>query len=343
MTVENCTIKTQKVFRYNTLIDDTSGEILVKGCEIFYTGSGVDSPVIEVDATVVNSGILHFVNNSIYRTDSGTGKASLANIEAGAKLELGILRNNIIECDLLLDMETSVAFSDLRILDSDVNLFKVGKFVEGDVDLDTLADWQGEYNQDENSLDLDPLFIDPTINLSVSFDSPAIANGRTVSEHDGDGVIRGLGRIDIGAFQNNDYGIGLCGVMDVLQTTGALPKDLDFEANDNAGFEALIEKWILEATSIINTYTNKVWTPETAPDGIVGICRRATSNMIELAIQRRKTGIVLVSDFTIKTLQDIIFTDDMNKTMDLYADKDVLSDSSRKTITMGVFVPGEEV
>jgi hypothetical protein len=106
-------------------------------------------------------------------------------------------------------------------------------------------------------------------------------------------------------------------VKDVIDTTGIQAQDLGFPTDD------LMKDWIgarlIEIKDMIDRDRNRDFAAEAAekgtdiPPGIHGIALRMMSNLVGAATLRRTTPIIRVDDFTIKGLEDQVFTEPIRK------------------------------
>jgi len=79
-------------------------------------------------------------------------------------------------------------------------------------------------------------------------------------------------------------------------------------------------------TSLIDDYCGQSWTEETVPRSVANACARMVGNFIVGVVQRNKSPVVRVGDYTIRNAQDDIFTQDI---------KDVLT-KRRKNKPLGI-------
>jgi hypothetical protein len=112
---------------------------------------------------------------------------------------------------------------------------------------------------------------------------------------------------------------------DVINTTGIQAQDLGFPTDD------LLKDWIgarlIEIKDMIDRDRNRDFAKEAeeagtdVPPGIHGIALRMMSNHIGNAALRRTTPIIRVDDFTIKGLEDQVFTEAIRKDLRRYPAK----------------------
>lgn len=100
---------------------------------------------------------------------------------------------------------------------------------------------------------------------------------------------------------------------DVKKATGIKPDDLGLETEND--LNDLIDKWITQATNLINEDRNRDYAKEVTagkrdevPPGIENICERLVANIIARAILRRETPIVKNDDFEVSMTSDEVFT-----------------------------------
>ena len=103
-------------------------------------------------------------------------------------------------------------------------------------------------------------------------------------------------------------------VDNVINFHGLKPQHLNIKKDDTDAdnkLEAIITDWIVQAQDLINVYTNRQYTSETARPAVKNVCLRLTSNMVSLAIQKRDSPIIKVNDWTIQNVPSDILTDDL--------------------------------
>ena len=130
-------------------------------------------------------------------------------------------------------------------------------------------------------------------------------------------------------------------VDNVINFHGLKPQHLNIKKDDTDAdnkLEAIITDWIVQAQDLINVYTNRQYTSETARPAVKNICLRLTSNMVRLAIQNRDSPIIKVNDWTIQSVPSDIFTDDLKEDL-----KPFIKDSSTEPDSIGVLaITGED-
>lgn len=130
-------------------------------------------------------------------------------------------------------------------------------------------------------------------------------------------------------------------VDNVINFHGLKPQHLNISKNDEDADEklsAIITDWIVQAQDLINVYTNRQYTSETARPAVKNVCLRLTSNMVSLAIQKRDSPIIKVNDWTIQNVPSDILTDDLKDDL-----KPFIKDSSNEPNSIGVYaITGKE-
>jgi hypothetical protein len=130
---------------------------------------------------------------------------------------------------------------------------------------------------------------------------------------------------------------GYCSAQDVINYTGIRTDDL--ERGSEAALQSLLTSWILDATDMIDEFCNQSWTPvEDAPRGVKNCCMRMVANLIMSSIQRRKSPIVQIGEFTVRMVEDIFLSDDIKERLTLYRK----NPDRTNTIGMGVYIPPDE-
>lgn len=123
-------------------------------------------------------------------------------------------------------------------------------------------------------------------------------------------------------------------VDNVINFHGLKPQHLNIKKDDTDAdnkLEAIITDWIVQAQDLINVYTNRQYTSETARPAVKNVCLRLTSNMVSLAIQKRDSPIIKVNDWTIQNVPSDILTDDLKDDL-----KPFIKDSSTEPDSIGV-------
>ena len=131
-------------------------------------------------------------------------------------------------------------------------------------------------------------------------------------------------------------------VDNVINFHGLKPQHLNIKKDDTDAdnkLEAIITDWIVQAQDLINVYTNRQYTSETARPAVKNVCLRLTSNMVSLAIQKRDSPIIKVNDWTIQNVPSDIFTDELKHDL-----KPFIKDSTNEPNSIGVYaITGEDV
>ena len=120
-------------------------------------------------------------------------------------------------------------------------------------------------------------------------------------------------------------------VDDVINFHGLKPKHLNLEKDDTSKLETIVSGWIEQSQDLINTYTNRNYTDTTVRPSVQNICLRLTANMVNLAIQNRDSPIIKVNDWTVQTVPNDIFTDELKEDL-----KPFIKDSSTEPDSIGV-------
>ena len=120
-------------------------------------------------------------------------------------------------------------------------------------------------------------------------------------------------------------------VDDVINFHGLKPKHLNLDKDDTSKLETIVSGWIEQSQDLINTYTNRNYTDETVRPSVQNICLRLTANMVNLAIQNRDSPIIKVNDWTISTVPNDIFTDELKDDL-----KPFIKDSSTEPDSIGI-------
>ena len=120
-------------------------------------------------------------------------------------------------------------------------------------------------------------------------------------------------------------------VDDVINFHGLKPKHLNLDKDDTSKLETIVSGWIEQSQDLINTYTNRNYTDTTVRPSVQNICLRLTANMVNLAIQNRDSPIIKVNDWTVQTVPNDIFTDELKEDL-----KPFIKDSSTEPDSIGV-------
>ena len=113
-----------------------------------------------------------------------------------------------------------------------------------------------------------------------------------------------------------------CIVEEVIEMSGVNASKLGYK-DDEPKFNALIEDWISQAESLINSYCNRNWydlqdeygetIPVKVPLAVKNVCIRLVSNMVAFKYARKDNPIKKVNDFSMTIFSSEIFTDDLKR------------------------------
>ena len=118
----------------------------------------------------------------------------------------------------------------------------------------------------------------------------------------------------------------------VIDFQGLKPKNLNLEKTDNTGLENMVNEWILQCQSLIETYIHRTYSDSEVPGAVKNVLLRLVSNMVTLAIQRRDSPIIKVNDWNITTIPSDIFSDDLKGDLAPF-----VKDSSNDYTKLGFF------
>lgn len=106
-----------------------------------------------------------------------------------------------------------------------------------------------------------------------------------------------------------------CTVEDVLKLTRSKPKQFGFKGeNADDEFATLINEWILQSESLINSYCRKDWYDEDRPPfAVTNVCIRLTANMIAFSFGRRDNPLKKIDDWNTGVITSKIFTADLKE------------------------------
>ena len=124
---------------------------------------------------------------------------------------------------------------------------------------------------------------------------------------------------------------------DVIKFHGLKPQSLGFEKNEKEKLEYLIDEWISESESIIKSYTNNQFKNE-VPAAVKNVCKRLTSNMINLAIQNRDSPLIKHNDWNTSIVKNEIFTDGLKADLEPF----VIEHSSRSDKVSFYAITGDD-
>lgn len=104
-----------------------------------------------------------------------------------------------------------------------------------------------------------------------------------------------------------------CTVEDVKKLTRAKAKSFGYKDDENK-FDELIQDWITQAESLINSECRREWKPpEQVPLAVKNVCLRLTSNIIAFYYARRDDPVKKVNDFSVKIFSSEVFTEDLRQ------------------------------
>ena len=101
-----------------------------------------------------------------------------------------------------------------------------------------------------------------------------------------------------------------CTVEDVKIVTRSKLGQFGYK-EDYTEFDELIQKWIKQSESLINSYCNRSWDYNHVPAAVENVCIRLTANMIGFYHARKDDPIKKVNDYSVKMFSSEIFTDDL--------------------------------
>ena len=114
-----------------------------------------------------------------------------------------------------------------------------------------------------------------------------------------------------------------CTVDDVKNMSGVKPAKMGSQyKDDEAAFQSLIEDWISQAESLINSYCKRNWYPVVengttteihVPLAVKNVCIRLVANIIALRYARKENPIKKVNDFSMTIFSSEVFTDDLKE------------------------------
>ena len=118
----------------------------------------------------------------------------------------------------------------------------------------------------------------------------------------------------------------------VINFQSLKPQQFGLQKTDTTGLNALLSTWIQQCQDLINTYTHRLYTSESAPLAVQNVLLRLVSNMVTLSIQRRDSPIIKVNDWNVQTLSSDIFSDDLKDDL-----RPFIKDSSNDYSKIGFF------
>ena len=124
-------------------------------------------------------------------------------------------------------------------------------------------------------------------------------------------------------------------VDNVIAFHGLKPVHLNIPKTDtdaDTKLADILTDWIVQSQDLINVYTNRNYTSETARPAVKNVCLRLTSNMVSLAVQKRDSPIIKVNDWSIQNVPSDIFTDELKEDL-----RPFVKDSSTEPNSIGVY------
>lgn len=125
-----------------------------------------------------------------------------------------------------------------------------------------------------------------------------------------------------------------CTIEDVKDISRVTHKKLGLDkTKEPEKLDEILSKWILEASALINDYTNSpLTTEELEAEGTKyylykNVSSRIVANMCALASAYKSHSVVKINDWTLRTVPSEVFPVNMKKELDNY--KNVNSGSSR--------------
>ena len=135
-----------------------------------------------------------------------------------------------------------------------------------------------------------------------------------------------------------------CTCQDVKKVVKITPNKLSLDKDDTAGMKEIIDEWIDQATSLINSYINQSY-DETCEDTdtlnvLRNVCTRLVANMIAFSQVRRDTPIIKNKDWTAPEISsDEIFTDNLKDDLSPF-----IKEGSNNSDNVGFYaVTGEDL
>lgn len=134
--------------------------------------------------------------------------------------------------------------------------------------------------------------------------------------------------------------IKYCTINDVKNISRVTHKKLGLDKEkDKDKLDEILDDWILEATALINDYTqNPLTNEEHEAQGTKyyvykNLSSRIVANMCALSAAYKSHSVVKVNDWTIKTVPSSIFPTDMRKELDNYKEEQDLTGASVYILT----------
>lgn len=119
-----------------------------------------------------------------------------------------------------------------------------------------------------------------------------------------------------------------CTIDDVIVYTQVTPKKLGIDINKTPDrFNEVITGWIIQATDLINQYTNNpVKTGADVPPTYCNVCTRIVAHMVITAQHYKNNSLIKVNDWTLRTVPSEIFTQAEKDDLEPY----ILENSTRR-------------
>ena len=126
----------------------------------------------------------------------------------------------------------------------------------------------------------------------------------------------------------------------VIHFHGLKPQHLNLDKTDDYTMRSILVDWIRQSQSLILAYCHiKSLSCQEVSGAMANVCLRLTSNMVNLAIQRRDNPIIKVNDWTIQNVSSDIFTDDLKDDLAPF-----INDSSNDSGKINFFaITGEDI
>ena len=118
----------------------------------------------------------------------------------------------------------------------------------------------------------------------------------------------------------------------VIQQYGLKPKQFNLDKEDQSGLEAIVNEWILQAQSLIETHCHRTFKDNHVTPALQLICSTIVSNIYVFTVSRRDSPIIKVNDWSIQTVPANIFTDDIKEALSPF-----VKDSSNDYNKVGFF------
>ena len=112
----------------------------------------------------------------------------------------------------------------------------------------------------------------------------------------------------------------------MLHFTGLKPQHLKLEKTDTTGLNTIVQDWIKQSQSLIESYTHNDFSNGVS-DAVKNVCLRLTSNMVALSVARRDTPITQPNDWTVQILSSEIFSQDLKDDLEPFVKQAVTGKS----------------